>query len=67
MIIKKPCTVLAAAGDFNDHPLNADCGSEFHGTTFLGWHKEELAVSTRTFPANKKLIPSHHAIRQDHQ
>jgi hypothetical protein len=52
MVIKKPCAVLAAAGDFNDHPLNTDCGSELHGTFFLGWHKEELVVSTRTFPAD---------------
>jgi hypothetical protein len=49
MVIKKPCTVTANAGDFNDHPLNTDCGSELHGTCFLRWHTEELAVSTRTF------------------
>ncbi len=53
MVIKKPCTVTANAGDFNDHPLNTDCGSELHGTFFLRWHTEELVASTRTFPAKK--------------
>ena len=65
MVIKKPCAVPATAGDFNDHPLNTDCGSELHRTFFLDWHKEELTVSKRTFPA--ELIPSHHTIRQDCQ
>jgi|GEM_PF-3538247 hypothetical protein len=49
MVIKKPCTVLATAGDFNDHPLNTDCGSELQGAFFLGWHKEELVAGKRTF------------------
>ena len=44
MIIKKPCTVLATAGDFNDHAFNTDRGSELHGTIFWGWHKEELVA-----------------------
>jgi len=44
MIIKKPRTVLAAAGDFNDHAFNIDRGSELHGTIFLGWHKQLLVV-----------------------
>jgi hypothetical protein len=65
MVIKKPCTVPAYAGDFNDHSLDTDRGSELHGTTFPGWHTEELVVSTRTFPNNKKLISSYHAIGQD--
>jgi len=42
MIIKKPRTVLATAGDFNDHAFNTDRGSKLHGTIFWGWHKEEL-------------------------
>ncbi len=54
MVIKKPCAVPATAGDFDDHPLGTDCRSELHGTFFLGWHTEELVVSTRTFPANKR-------------
>jgi hypothetical protein len=54
MVIKKPCAVPATAGDFNDYPLDTDCGSELHRTFFLDWHKEELAVAKRTFPANKK-------------
>ncbi len=62
MVIKEPCTIAANAGDFNNHPLNADCGSELDGTCFPGWHIEELTASARTFPA---LIPSYHAIHQD--
>ena len=42
VIIKKPRTVLATAGDFNDHAFNTDRGSKLHGTIFWGWHKEEL-------------------------
>jgi len=44
MIIKKPRTVLATAGNFNDHAFNTDRGSKLHGTIFGGWHKEELVV-----------------------
>jgi hypothetical protein len=44
MIVKKPSTVLATTGDFNDHAFNTDRGSELHGTIFLGWHKKELVA-----------------------
>ena len=61
MVIKKPCAFPATAGDFNDHSLNTDCGSELHGTCFLGWHTEELAVPTRTFPADiTDTLPSYY-------
>ena len=53
MVIKKPCAFPATAGDFNDHPLNTDRGSELHGTCFPGWHTEELVAPKRIFPANK--------------
>ena len=44
MIIKKPGTILATAGDFNDHAFNTDRGSKLHRTIFWGWHKEELVT-----------------------
>jgi len=44
MIIKKPRTIPAIAGDFNDHAFNIGRGSELHGTIFLGWHTQLLVV-----------------------
>ena len=44
MIIKKPRTVLATAGHFNNQAFNTDRSSEFHGTIFLGWRTEELVA-----------------------
>ena len=66
MVIKKPCAFPATAGDFNDHPLNTDRGSELHGTCFPGWHTEELVAPKRIFPA-KRWSASIHTIRPEHQ
>ena len=44
MIIKKPRTILATAGDFDDHAFNTDRSSKLHRTILLGWHTGELVA-----------------------
>jgi hypothetical protein len=57
MIIKKPCTVLSNAGNFNDHAFNGARSSELHGTIFflkawrrIGYPVKHLSSGTCRFP-----------------